>query len=552
MRKLNQFFVLLAFVCININVLKAQTTILDETLLTQESFGTFTPFSVTGTQNWYFSAQYGAVCSGFTGGQSFANEDWLISPVINLENADNVKLSFNHTRGNAAVMNSGVNEGWYKAFATANYTGNPATTTWVELTGLNQNITTAWQYVSSGELTVPESAKSQSSRIAFRYMSSATASATWEIKNVKVTGDVEGTNPGSGGSFKITNWNTEWLGCTQFGPDDETRQLNNVVTVIRSMNSDIYCLQEVTNSPSTPTVDNLVSLLGSTEWGGAVVDVTEDCTQRQVLIYKKSRVQFVSGSEMSSGSSSQGNSYSFNWSSGRFPAAFTVNLLSGSNVVPVTLVNIHAKAEDDNASSYTRRLGGSIALKATLDGSSYSSRNLILIGDYNDYLVGTTSEACNCTDSPYKNFMDDAIRYTPLTSNFSNRIIENIIVSNELAGNYVAGSVLRQTNMLQLIPGFYNNTSNHLPVSATFQFATMGEPNVKANDIWTMYPNPVKDVLNINVSGLVNDTAVQVYDIAGRQVLAGDLSANTFNVSALPSGMYILKLDGKSGKFIKE
>ncbi len=84
MRKLNQLFVLLAFVCLGINKLQAQTTLLDETLLSQESFGMFTPVSVAGAQNWYFSTQYGAVCNGYTGGQSYANEDWLLSPVMNL------------------------------------------------------------------------------------------------------------------------------------------------------------------------------------------------------------------------------------------------------------------------------------------------------------------------------------------------------------------------------------------------------------------------------------------------------------------------------------
>jgi endonuclease/exonuclease/phosphatase family metal-dependent hydrolase len=554
MRKQNYFFILLAFVCFGLSQLQAQTTILDQTMLTQESFGTFTPVSVTGTQNWYFSAQYGAVCNGYTAGQSYANEDWLLSPVMNLENVDNVKLSFSHTRGNASVMNVGVNDGWYKVFATANYTGDPATTTWVELTGLNQNITTAWQYISSGDLNIPAEVRSQNSRFAFRYMSSATQSATWEIKNVKVTGDVQGTNPGLGGTFKITNWNTEWLGCAQpgFGPDDETRQLNNVVTALRTMNSDIYCIQEVTNNAAAPMVANIVSLLGSDEWGGAFATVTDDCEQSQVLIYKKSRVQFVSSFELSSGMPYQNNSYSYNWSSGRFPAVFNVNLISGTNIVPVTLVNIHAKAEDNNPMSYTRRLGASVGLKAILDGTSYNNKNVILIGDYNDYLTGTTSEACQCTDSPYKNFMDDTANYRGITSALSNPIIENIIVSNELSGNYVAGSVIRQNNIRQSIQDFYNTTSNHLPVSATFQFATADVPTVKANDTWAIYPNPVNDVLNVSISGIMNDGSVQVYDITGRQVFAGKLSGNALNVSNLPSGMYILKMEGKSGKFIKE
>lgn len=552
MKKLYQLIVVLSVMYAGLAGVYAQTTILDHSLLTQESFGAFIKESVAGTQNWYFNQQYGAMVSGYSNGQSFANEDWLISPVMNLENADDVKLSFDHTRGSAAVMNVGVNEGWYKVYATANYTNNPATTTWVELTGVNQNVTTAWQYISSGELTIPEAAKSQSSRVAFRYISSATASATWEVKNVKVTGDVQGTNPGSGGTFKITNWNTEWLGCTEFGPDDEAGQLNKVVTALQSMNSDIYCLQEVTNTTATRTVEDIVSALGSTEWGGAIVELTEDCTQRQVLIYKKARVQFVSSFALGSGASYQGNSYYYNWSSGRFPAVYNVNFISGTNVVPVTLVNIHAKAEDGNASSYTRRLGGSIGLKGILDGLSYNAKNLVIIGDYNDYLEGTTSDACACTDSPYKNFVDDAANYTALTANFASPIIENIIVSNELADNYVAGSVSRQTNMTQLIPGFYNNTSNHLPVSASFQFATMSTPAFAVNNLWTLYPNPVKDVLNVKADDTLQDTDMYIYDVAGRQVLAGKLSAAGINVTALPAGIYFLKMDGKTGKFIKE
>ena len=89
-------------------------------------------------------------------------------------------------------------------------------------------------------------------------------------------------------------------------------------------------------------------------------------------------------------------------------------------------------------------------------------------------------------------------------------------------------------------------------MSATFQFATANVPTVKANDTWAIYPNPVKDALNVSVSGVVNDSAVQVYDITGRQVLAVKLSGNALNVSNLPSGIYILKMEGKSGKFIKE
>lgn len=558
MKQFYKFIIALAIAVLTSNQANAQITLLDESLLTQSSFNTFTPVSVTGAQVWNFNSQYGAVCSGFSGGQNFANEDWFISPAINLSQMNNVKLTFNHTRGNASVMNVGVANGWYKAFATANYTGNPATTQWVEITGLNQNITTAWQYISSGQLTVPDEARSQNTRIAFRYMCSASQSATWEIKNVKVTGDQQGV-----ATFKITNWNTEWLGCAtpNFGPDNETQQLNNVATAMLAMNSDIYCIQEITNTSSVATIQNLVNLLGSNDWGGVINPVnTDNCDQRQALIYKKSKVLFSSSSMLSTGNSYQGNSYDYNWSGGRYPVVYNVYLLAGNNQIPVSLVNIHAKAEDNTAMAYTRRLGASVGLKTILDGANYNSKNVILIGDYNDYLVGTTNSQCACTNSPYKNFMDDPTRYIPVTHTITDvdtswgthPIIENIIISNELSTNYLANSAAQEVTMPQLIGGYYSTTSNHLPVSAMFQFSTLGTQDfIYASSKITLYPNPVKDELTIVTTESLEDMTAEIYDISGRQVVCKK-TGNTINVSALPAGMYLLKMGTRSAKFVKE
>lgn len=562
MQQLYKFTVLLVFACFGFSTANAQTTILDETLLTQSSFGNFTPVSVTGFQNWYYSPQqYGAVCSGFSGGQSFENEDWLISPVMNLSETNNVQLTFQHTRGNASVMNVGVAQGWYKAFATANYTGSPATTQWVELTGLNQNITTAWEYINSGALTVPDAAKSQNSRIAFRYMSSAGQSATWQIKNVKVTGDPQGTNPGSGTTFKVTTWNVEWFGCTTIAPANDNLQLNNVASAMLSMNSDIYCLQEVTNTTLKPTLQSLLAILGTNNWGATIVPYnTDDCDQRQAIVYKKSRVQFIGAVELTSGTPWQGNSYAHNWTNGRFPVVYNMNLLSGSGAIPISLVNIHAKSEDNDAASYTRRQGASQALKTILDGTAYNTKNVIVIGDYNDYLIGTSSDACACVNSPYKNFIDDTANYNGITKNiidvntfFGVRpLISNMVISNELAGKYVANSAVQEVSLPQGIGNYYNTTSNHLPVSARFQFSTLSSPeHIITDNSWSIYPNPVKNELNLAFTETPADTDIAIYDVTGRQVLSQKLS-NVINVSSLPDGMYILKIGSTGRKFIKQ
>lgn len=539
--------------------LSAQTTILDQSMLTQESFDSFTTFNVTGTQSWYRISTYGAVCSGYSGGQNFENEDWLISPIINLSQTSNVNLTFSHTRGNASVLNVGVAEGWYKVFATANFTGDPTTTQWVELTGFNQSVPVTWQFIASGPLLIPDEAKSENSRIAFRYFSTAAQSATWEIRNVKVTGETQGTNPNAG-IFKITNWNTEWLGCTQFGPTDETLQINNIAAAMLDMNSDIYCIQEVSNTVSSPSIATLVSILGSDQWGGAIApNNSGDCKQKQGIIYKKSKVQVVSSEELSNGVAAQGNSFYYNWSSGRYPAIYNVNLLSGSTFVPITLVNIHAKAEDGNAMSYTRRLGGSQGLKTILDLATYNTKNLVVIGDFNDYLVGTTSTACSCIDSPFKNFVDDQTNYSSITQTLTNTwgtipIIEHIIISNELVGNYISNSAAREVSVPDNIGDYYNTTSNHLPVSAKFQFSLLGNTafsQTKGNSL-VVYPNPVKDELQFGINELAENLPVAIYDTTGRLVLCEKTNESEINVSTLPSGIYILKAANRLGKFVKE
>ncbi len=548
----------IALICsiLSIHMLQAQTTILNQSLLSPASFNSFTTVNVTGTQSWYSSSSYGAVCSGYTAGQNYENEDWLISPAMDLTQTNNEKLTFSHTRGSASVLNVGVTQGWYKVFATSDFTGDPATTQWVELTGVNHTISTAWQYVSSGELLIPESVQSVNSRIAFRYTSSATQSATWEIKNVKVTGETP-VNPNTA-LFKITNWNTEWLGCATFGPTDETLQINNIVAAILAMDSDIYCIQEVTNSVSNPSIATLVSLLGSDQWDGKIVpSTTDDCDQRQGIIFKKSRVQFVSSTQLSSGNAAQGNSYYYNWSSGRYPSVYNVNLLAGSSVVPMAIVNVHAKSEDGDAMSYTRRLGGSEALKTILDGAGYNAKNLVLIGDFNDYLFGTSSVACACTVSPYKNFMDDSTDYSGITqylndAHWNHPLIENVIISNELFGNYVMNSAAQEVTIPPSISNYYNTTSDHLPVSATFRFSTLVNPQFGNLQSMSIYPNPVKDELKFDATLQQINPVIVIYDSTGREIQYEKSNTNTISVSALPSGIYILKVGEKYARFIKE
>ncbi|MDR1652439.1 MAG: DUF6359 domain-containing protein [Prevotellaceae bacterium] len=158
--------------------------ILNETLLTQASYDKFTGVNVEGAQVWTFSAQYGAVMSGYADNASHANEDWFISPAINLAGKSNVVLTFDHARGPAGSMSVATSN--YTLWISTDYTsGEPSSATWTQLT-IPTHGTTAWGYVSSGDIAIPADKLTATTRIAFKYVCDNTESATWEVKNVTV------------------------------------------------------------------------------------------------------------------------------------------------------------------------------------------------------------------------------------------------------------------------------------------------------------------------------------------------------------------------------
>ena len=556
MKKKSTFFYLAIFAAILLQYnAGAQTYVLNEPLTSKASFEKFTIVNVKGTQMWYFnenSPNYGAVMSGYDGA-SHENEDWLISPPIDLSNIENAKLSFEFTRGNLAVLNVGVNQGWYKVFATDYYTGDVAGTVWKEVTGINYTLSSAWQFVSSGELAIPTAAVSANSRIAFRYICDNNESATWEVKTVKVFGNV----PSTGVSFKITTWNVDWLSCTdpELNHKDRELQMDNVVSMIKTMKSDFVALQEVGTSNAYETIELLVQKLGS-EWAGKIEPSDKDnCGQNQGILYKKSKINFLNDALLKNAGSD------YNWSGGRVPILYNVNFVVESSKIPVSFINIHAKSASDEG-SYARRRDASISLKQFIDGSAYSTKRMVVIGDFNDYLIGTTCTTCGNL-SPYKNFMDDKNNYKGLSADlihpyFSNPAIDNIVISNELFENYVDNTAQYEYAASQTIPNYRTTTSTHYPVSVIFSFnSTQGIAELPTAS-FSVYPNPTTGELRIDNGELrieMSDMRYEIFDIHGRKMpqvsnLKSQIS-NQINISHLAAGIYFLQVNGVVAKVVK-
>ncbi|MDR2814386.1 MAG: endonuclease/exonuclease/phosphatase family protein [Prevotellaceae bacterium] len=280
--------------------------------------------------------------------------------------------------------------------------------------------------------------------------------------------------------FKVATFNAEWLGCPENGPSDESLQMLNVATLISQMDADVVALQEVTNSP-TKSIDTVLKRLGSA-WGGYIVPYSPSrCAQSEAIIYKKNRMSLIATPRLMSNAGANNA-----WSNGRYPVEFTLDLGSGSRSVPITLVNLHAKAFDD-AESYERRGEAAQGLKALLDGSGYNAKSIIVLGDYNDDIDESTY---NKQLSPYKNFADDSLSYRFLSSQISESVslIDHIMVSNELFSFYVPGSAQLETAATGSIPDYKATTSDHTPVSVAFAFGREGQA-IPIPDCYTVYLN---------------------------------------------------------------
>ncbi len=147
------------------------------------SLGSFTQFSVIGSQIWTASTYSGitlAKISGYENSVYYANEDWLISSPFNLDISTGEILKFQ------SAMNYGTaGDGSLKVYFTDNYTGDPTTTTWTEITATLSS--GGWVFTPSGDIDM-STYTGTACRIAFKYTCSTSNVATWELTSISLKG----------------------------------------------------------------------------------------------------------------------------------------------------------------------------------------------------------------------------------------------------------------------------------------------------------------------------------------------------------------------------
>ena len=154
-----------------------------------DSWGSWTPVSVTGSQVWDRDNTYGpdfSPCARMSGydGQSYANDDWLISPAMNFDNYENESIVFQNAKNYSGPD--------LKLKISNDYagSGDPNSANWTELgytlSGGN------WEWTESGEIDL-SGVDGTSVYVAFHYTSTTSQSATWEVDDIVISGEEETT-----------------------------------------------------------------------------------------------------------------------------------------------------------------------------------------------------------------------------------------------------------------------------------------------------------------------------------------------------------------------
>lgn len=159
--------------------------LVNERFSTGGSLGTFTQQSVAGNEVWIqssFNDDTFAKMSGYTSGVYTANEDWLISSSMNLNNYTDEVLKF------FTMMNYGTaGDGSLRVYYSTDYvSGNPTLFTWTELTTATLS-PGGWAKTSSGDIDL-SGITGTNVHIAFKYTCSTTNVSTWEIGGINVSG----------------------------------------------------------------------------------------------------------------------------------------------------------------------------------------------------------------------------------------------------------------------------------------------------------------------------------------------------------------------------
>jgi trimeric autotransporter adhesin len=366
--------------------------------------------------------------------------------------------------------------------------------------------------------------------------------------------------------YTMLTWNTRWLGDPGSCNCDTAAQIRNIQTILKEVQPDITALQEVVY---VNRVAELASEMGSNfssnfstfcSFALSVSDADYAGGQKLAYIYNNNLFESVKTYGMFLSTTSTvgtGNTSPYYYfSSGRFP--FVMMLKNKQTNDTVTAINIHAKASGGN-SDYLRRQAGAVLIADSLN-TYYQNRNMVLLGDYNDFLEGTT--ATSQSISPYQYLLNTSLTGISLPSlypnattypSISNSLIDNYAMSNKLFPAYVPGSFTILDPLSKAFWDYTDSVSDHYPAMV---YIKKNFTNTATNEATLPSENKFHKIIihveqNIIYGQLPLDLQqvdFYLYDLMGN-IICQKQKAGSLRIDGTDyaKGLYILRVDSKFG-----
>ena len=359
---------------------------------------------------------------------------------------------------------------------------------------------------------------------------------------------------GTDGTFDVATWNLKFFGEPTMAPANDAVQLQNVVAVMRQAEIDLWALQEVVDTSPDGEWNALRSELGAGYGAYLGPQVSSDPTfdQRLAFVYDRAVVRPVRTQAIL-----ENEAYAFGY---RLPLEMQATVTVDGVARTIYVINFHAKAST-GAEDYARRLAAAEALKDYVDERIARGEEVVVLGDYNDYLVGSTRSG---QASPYDVFVQDAgyvaatlplqqsggYTYCRSATCNSGDTRDHILFTAGLSDLFVEAD--RYGQLITSVPSYVSSTSDHLPALARFAFMpTAADDGPEADRVALLdpAPSPFRGHTRLRFRlGAASDVRLEVFDALGRRVasLAGSFGEGEHAVpldgGALQPGLYVVRL----------
>lgn len=216
--------------------------------------------------------------------------------------------------------------------------------------------------------------------------------------------------------------------------------------------------------------------------------------------------------------------------------------------------------------------------KACLEGATISPEK---VGDYVHYMIRFENNGTANAQNIVVKDMIDLVKFdinTLVPIKGSHSFITNITSDNKLEfifaninlpfndatnDGFVAFKI--KTKPTLVLEDTFSNTASiyfdyNFPIvtnTSTTTIAVLAIQDFVFSNYFTLYPNPVKDILNITAKETIQVSSINIYNTLGQLVLLIPNAQNTktVNVSSLTTGNYFIKINSNKGtsntKFIK-